>query len=192
MKSLWFKIKYYILSLWVLFLIEVVITLDVSVIDQPMSWIDKLQSNTIAILFAVLVVVDLFIWINLRRSIKGTPYPPMCIKRIDEKNPDYLIFLTTIVMPLIAIEIVGLRSMLVLLILIVVIFLMLVKTDLIFANPTLAVLGFRFYSIAHTSERISSPVSLITKQVLKVNDSIDWLKIDDRFIWGRKNDHDHR
>ena len=33
MKSLWFKIKYYILSLWVLFLIEVVITLDVSVID---------------------------------------------------------------------------------------------------------------------------------------------------------------
>ena len=96
MKSLWFKIKYYILSLWVLFLIEVVITLDVSVIDQPMSWIDKLQSNTIAILFAVLVVVDLFIWINLRRSIKGTPYPPICIERIDEKNPDYLIFLTTI------------------------------------------------------------------------------------------------
>jgi hypothetical protein len=94
-------------------------------------------------------------------------------------------------MPLIAIEIVGLRSMLVLSILIVVIFLMLVKTDLIFANPTLAVLGFRFYSIAHTSEKIPSPVSLITKDEVQVDDFIYFVIIDNRLISGRKNIRDH-
>ena len=105
MKSMWFKIQYYLLSLWVLFFIEVVLALDVSAFDKAHNCIGIFKTNSIAIVFVLLVIIDLIIWLRLRRQIKRSSSLPISIISITEKSPDYLVFLTTIIMPLIAIEI---------------------------------------------------------------------------------------
>jgi hypothetical protein len=90
-------------------------------------------------------------------------------------------------MPLIAIEIGDFRSIIVFSILIIVIFIALLRTEQMFANPTLAVLEFRFYEVEHASEKYPSPVSLITKDEIQVDDFIDLVEIDSRLILGRRN-----
>ena len=94
------------------------------------------------------------------------------VTAVSEKTPDYLVFLTTIIMPLIAIEVMDLRASLVLMILIIVIFLILVKTEQIAANSTLALLGFRLYSIEHESSNLSSSILILSKDTLKVGDLV--------------------
>jgi hypothetical protein len=172
-------------------LIEVVLTINVSFLKKPYSLKNIILPNRIAIVFLILVLIDLFLWIRLRRKIKRSPKNPIKITKIEERNSDYLVFISTIVMPLIAIEIVDLRSVIVFSILVIVIFIALVRTEQMFANPTLAVLGFRFYTIEHTSARIPSPISLITKDELQIDNTVDWLIIDNRLIWGRRNLRDH-
>jgi hypothetical protein len=180
MKSFWFRVQYYLLSLWALFLIEVVLTINVSFLKKPYSLKNIILPNRIAIVFLILVLIDLFLWIRLRRKIKRSPKNPIKITKIEEKNSDYIVFISTIVMPLIAIEIVDLWPVIVFSILIIVIFIVLLRAEQIFANPTLAVLRFRFYEIEHSSGNFPPPVSLITKEEVLVGNSIDLLKIDSR------------
>ena len=191
MKSIWFRIQYYLLSLWALFVIEVVLTLDVSILKESYSFKNIILANRITIVFLVLILIDFFLWIRLRRKMKRSPKNPIKIAKIEERNSDYLVFISTIVMPLIAIEIGDFRSIIVFSILIIVIFIALLRTEQMFANPTLAVLGFRFYEIEHASEKYPSPVSLITKEEIQVDDFIDLVKIDSRLISGRKNIRGH-
>lgn len=187
MKSIWFRIQYYLLSLWALFLIEVVLTLDVSILKESYSFKNIILANRITMVFLVLILIDLFLWIRLRRKMKRSPKNPIKIAKIEERNSDYLVFISTIVMPLIAIEIGDFRSIIVFSILIIVIFIALLRTEQMFANPTLAVLGFRFYEVEHALEKFPSPVSLITKEEIQVDDFIDLVEIDNKLILGRRN-----
>jgi len=191
MKAIWFRVQYYLLSLWALFVIEVVLTLNVSILKKSYSLKNIILANRITIVFLVLILLDLFLWIRLRRKMKRSPKNPIKITKIEERNSDYLVFISTIIMPLIAIEIVDVRSIIVFAMLIIVIFVALLRTEQMFANPTLAVLGFRFYLIEHASEKFPSPVSLLTKEEIQVNDFVNLVKIDSRLLSGRRNTRGH-
>jgi len=186
MKGFWFKFQYFLLSLWVLFVLQIILTIDLGSLLHPGSWNNLIQANWVPITCFVLVLIDWVIWIQLRKKMNRTQNHPLEIVSIEEKSPDYLVFFTTIIMPLIAIKIIDARTAVTMILLIAVLFLIMVRTHHIVANPTLAVLGFHLYKIEHASQKTSTPTLLISKFVLKKGDFVTWVSLDENLIAGVK------
>ncbi|HWU97027.1 MAG TPA: anti-phage protein KwaA, partial [Oxalicibacterium sp.] len=94
-------------------------------------------------------------------------------------NYEHLTFLTTYIIPLICFNLTSERYLIALALLLVVIGIIYVRTDKFYANPTLAVLGFRLYSAKvtrRTGEQVK--VTLITKDHIKEGDKITFLELD--------------
>ena len=61
-----------------------------------------------------------------------------------------------------------------------------VKTDLFYANPTLALLGFKIYKIdGNFEEGERQAIILISKQTLSINIRCDYIKLDDRIYYAK-------
>jgi hypothetical protein len=63
-----------------------------------------------------------------------------------------------------------------------------IRTDLFYANPTLAILGFRIYKVKglfRNDERDN--IILITRDELHFNDYIKYITVDTRIYYAKKN-----
>lgn len=114
----------------------------------------------------------------------------MSFKIIQLENIEYehLSFLTTYIIPLICFSFDNMRYVYIFIILLVVIGMIYIRTDLFYANPTLAILGFRIYKIKglfRNSEREN--IILITREELFLDDYVKYIKVDNRIYYAKKN-----
>jgi hypothetical protein len=79
-------------------------------------------------------------------KIAGSMSIPVTIVSVEDINYEHLTFLTTYIIPLICFNLTSARYLIALGFLLIVIGAIYVKTDKFYANPTLAILGFRLYS----------------------------------------------
>jgi hypothetical protein len=120
---------------------------------------------------------------DLRSSLKN----PITITNVENINYEHLTFLTTYIIPLVCFDLSKTRYVAVMAILLVIIGAIYVKTNLFYANPSLALLGYQIYKVkGKFIGNEESEVVVITRQKLVSSDKIQYLMLDDRTYYARK------
>lgn len=120
--------------------------------------------------------------------MKGTPELSFKIREVENIDYEHLTFLTTYIIPLVCFQFENFRYVVVFIILLIVIGSIYIRTDLFYANPTLALLRFRIYRITgefRTGE-IRTDKIIISKDILKKDDRVKYFKLDERIYYASK------
>lgn len=109
------------------------------------------------------------------------------IKEIEVRNYDTLAFLASYFIPLVSFNLGSIRHQLVLVILFVAIGVIYVQVGMYYANPTLALLGFKTYNSTITFQdgSVKSNLIIISRNELKKGDNITYIKIDENVYYAK-------
>ena len=183
------KIKLYIMSLWLLFVLIFLLTIDVPLSiwksKSALEWFDVLKNNWLPISSLIMVIIGACIAKSIQRKWTGSCNPPVIIKSIRNENYEYLTFLTTYIIPLICIDLTKIRYVIVLIVLLILIGYIFIKMNLYYGNPTLALMGYRLYRAETENSVDSEEIILISKDYLAKGKSIKWIEID-KNVWFAK------
>lgn len=187
------KIGLYFLSLWLLFLLIIIITIDIPIYNGR-DWVFigfeyLLSHNIVPIICILSLVIGWFSYYDFNHQIKGTPELSFEITEIENIDYEHLTFLTTYIVPLVCFNFDSVRYEIVLVILLIVIGTIYIRTDLFYANPTLAVLRFRIYKVSgkFRNGEIRKNRILICREKLCLNDRVKYIKIDERIYYAYKD-----
>lgn len=201
---LWSKRRFYISSLTLLFLLIFLVSLDFS---EFLAWV-KQERTKEGLLFDIVVanldaVGSFACWLickevtkNIDKKYQGSLDGKSTIKTIENEEFEDLTFLTTYIIPLVCLDFSKFRYWIVLAVLLIIIGKILVRTDKYYANPTLAVMGYRLYRAKMENSKTegeapngegsdpggANEIVLITKVKLKQGVKIRWKKIDEN-VW---------
>ncbi|MCO4125721.1 MULTISPECIES: anti-phage protein KwaA [Enterobacter cloacae complex] len=183
------KINLYILSLSLLFFFFIVITIDI-----PTCFGDKCEfigfekllfKNAIAIICLLLFLYSVFAYLKFKYDIKQSTEIPFEVVKIEGINYEHLTFLATYVIPLITFDFEKTKYIVVLAMLLVVMGIIYIKTDLFYANPSLALMGFHIYKLdgVFKGGQKREGIIVITRSKIKMGDSVKYIKLDDRVYY---------
>jgi hypothetical protein len=182
------KADLYVLSLALLFFFFVILTAKLP--DTPFqvneyeSWFTLIKANPIPTISLLLLVYCFYAYKKFDFELKGTTDIPFQIKKIEGINFEHLTFLATYVVPLISFNFESGRHMIVLALLLVVMGAIYIKTDLFYANPSLALLGFHIYRADgsfKTGDRTG--IILISRDRVDVEQRVVYIKLDERIYF---------
>ena len=180
------KFELYIISLWLLFVLMIVVKVDFPIcFGADCRFIGTWQlisTNVLPFISLVLIVVVAICYLRFRYRIQSNVGLPIIAKKVEDLSYEHLTFLTTYIVPLICFNLDNVRYIIALFTLLIVIGQIYVKTDKFYANPTLAILGFRLYKL----EIDGVSKVLITTQRITESDKIVFTSIDEKFVSGRK------
>lgn len=183
------KVRFYIMSLWLLFVLIFLLTVDIPINFAPdakfIGWRELLCRNVLSTISLLCAVVSWILTRNLKYQWRGVTNPSYKIKEIKNENYEYLTFLTTYIIPLICIDLSNLRYIIILVVLLFIIGYIFVRMDLYYGNPTLALMGYRLYRAKIEGVDAPDGVILITQNRLTSGSSIKWIEVD-KFIWVAK------
>lgn len=185
------KFELYILSLWFLFLLIIVVTVDIPVcLDRNCAFIgfaELLRRNIVPAIALIFVLIGVLYYFRFDYKIAGSKSIPVTISSVEDINYEHLTFLTTYIIPLICFNLTSERYIIALGLLLIVIGVIYVKTDKFYANPTLAILGFRLYSAVVTRRTGQTvKVVLISKDRLQDGSQIQFLELDNRVYYAQE------
>ena len=143
------KANLYVLSLALLFFFLIVLTGKLPdgqlSLNEYATWIAIGKANPISIISLTLLLYCFYAYKKFDFDLNGALDIPFEIKKIEGINYEHLTFLATYVVPLISFNFESGRHMIVLVLLLIVMGAIYIKTDLFYANPSLALLGFHIY-----------------------------------------------
>jgi hypothetical protein len=189
-REIWVKFELYILSLWLLFFLIIVVTANIPMCFGEgckfIGWETLLKNNLIPIAALCLLIFGIVFFLRFDYRISGSKKLPVQIIKIEDVNYEHLTFLTTYIIPLICFNLTSARYVFALVFLLIVIGIIYVKTDKFYANPTLAVLGYRLYKVTiKTRLSIKEEIIVITKDRLSESDQIRMLDLDEKVSYAR-------
>ena len=190
MKNTRRKVDLYILSLGLLFVFFVIMTADIPAqsftINDYLAWKALLAANPIPIISIILLMYCAFAYKRFDFDLKGATEIPFEIRKIESINYEHLTFLATYVVPLISFDFGSSRQMIVLALLLIVMGIIYIKTDLFYANPSLALLGFHIYR-ADGNFKIGDRdgIVLISRERLSVGQKVSYIKLDERIYYAK-------
>lgn len=183
------KIDLYILSLGLLFIFFFIISVEPPVsfsFKDAESWKNLAMSNPLPVISIFGLFYCMFAYIRFDFDLKGASEIPFEIKKLENINYEHLTFLATYVVPLISFDFGSGRQMIVLALLLVVMGVIYIKTDLFYANPSLALLGFHIYRASgHFKNGEREGITLICRERLAENQRVSYIKLDDRIYYVR-------
>ena len=186
------KIGFYILSLWLLFLLIIIITVEIPIyFGKEWEFVGfkfLITHNIVPIICVMLLVIGYLSYFDFRYKTKGTPELSFEITEIENVNYENLTFLTTYIIPLVCFNFDNIRQEIVLLILLIVIGMIYIRTGLFYSNPTLAILQFRLYKIngVFRGNVAKSNIILIAREDLHKNDKIKYFILDKNIFYAIK------
>ncbi|RSC92590.1 anti-phage protein KwaA [Tenacibaculum singaporense] len=184
------KIGLFFLSLWLFFLLTIIITIDFPICFYGsckfIGVIELFKSNIIPIICIVCLLIGAYSYLDFSYKLRDATQIPFKIVKIENIDYEHLTFLTTYIVPLVCFNFIDVRYQIVLLILLIVIGVIYIRTDLFYANPTLALLNYRIYKIdGEFKEGIRNNIILITRSELEVNKRCDYIKLDNRIYYAK-------
>lgn len=190
MKSVRRKIDLYVLSLALLFVFFLIISTKLPVnsfhIDEVENWKELVADNPLSVASAFALLYCLFSYLRFSFDLKGATEIPFEIKKLEDINYEHLTFLATYVVPLISFDFGSGRQMIVLGLLLVMMGAIYIKTDLFYANPSLALLGFRIYRASGSFKNGEREgIILICQGRLAEKQKVAYIKLDDRIYYVR-------
>lgn len=190
MKINWDKIELYIMSLWLLFLLIIVVTLNIPIcFTKSCSFIGMkrlLLSNIIPLISFIFFLIGILLSFNFKYKLNGSQQNYIRVKAAENKNYEHLTFLSTYIIPLIAFDLTKIRYAIVLSILLVAIGIMYVKTNMFYKNPTLALLGYKIYEIqAVFRTGHEEKIIVISREDIFCNNTLSYRKIHENIYYVR-------
>lgn len=188
----WDKFELYIMSLWLLFFLIIVLTADVPIYFKDncefIGIEQLLTTNIIPLISLAFLILGVIFYFRFDYRISGSKKLPSEVTEVEDYNYEHLTFLTTYIIPLICFDLTSTRYVSVLGFLLVVIGIIYVKTDKFYANPTLAVLGFRLYKVnLRTRTGMKNSIVVITKSRIIESDLVNTLYLDEKVCFVRKS-----
>lgn len=183
------KFMMFVSSLWLLFVMLIILYIDIPLSFGEDSYYigtwNLIVINVIPVVSILMLIISSFFVTTFNHTISRGMQSYFIIKRIHNKNYEHLTFLTTYILPLIAFNLTEFRFILMFLLLIFVIGCIYVKTDLFYANPTLALLGYQLYEadVEMRDNVVYENLILICKGNISKESSLEYLKIDDRIFF---------
>ncbi|ENO8556848.1 TPA: anti-phage protein KwaA [Yersinia enterocolitica] len=183
------KVDLYILSLWLLFIFFIIITVKVPICFGEqckfIGWWELITNNIIPIISMIFVAYGFIAYKRFKYDTKGSAEIPFEIKKVESINYEHLTFLATYVIPLITFDFEKARYIYVLVLLLVVMGIIYIKTDLFYANPSLALLGFHIYKVEGEFKggELREGMILIARRHLNKGDKVRYIKLDDRVYY---------
>ncbi|TDX86569.1 anti-phage protein KwaA [Epilithonimonas xixisoli] len=189
------KIGLFFLSMWLFFALTIIITGHIPLYYKSdwafIGWEELLCKNIIPLLCLAGILIGIYSYFDFRFSLKDATNMPFTIKKIEGINYEHLTFLTTYIVPLVCFNFDNTRYQIVLLFLLIVICAIYVKTDLFYANPTLALLGFKIYKIdGNFEDGAREGIILISKENLSKDIRCDYIKLDERIYYAKIKQND--
>jgi hypothetical protein len=134
------------------------------------------------------LVIGVISFRDFKFKIKGSPELSFKITEVENIDYEHLTFLTTYIIPLVCFQFDNWRYLVVFVILLVVIGSIYIRTDLFYANPTLAIFRFRIYKVngEFRNDEIRKNKILISKDVLTIGDQVKYFKLDERIYYATK------
>lgn len=184
------KFGLYVISLWLLFLLVIIITAKI-----PMCWGDDCHfigfSNLNSAIVVPVICFVCLLWgvyefKVFEFAIKGSTNIPFKLVKVESINYEHLTFLATYIIPLVTFDFESTRYLIVLGLLLVFMGVIYIKTDLFYANPSLALLGFHIYKADGDFKNNESRqnIIIITRCKLKSLDRVSYIKFDERIYYG--------
>ena len=179
------------MSLWFLFFLIIVVTADIPIcFDNKYEFIglsNLIKINVVPFIALSFLLLGVIFYIRFGYRISGSKKLPSEITAIEDMNYEHLTFLTTYIIPLICFNLTDTRYIISLFILLIVIGVIYVKTDKFYANPTLAILGYRLYKVSLKSRTTAKDnIIVISQDRLAISDQIRTLDLDEKVCFGRK------
>lgn len=184
------KVDLYILSLGLLFIFLIIIAVEppaspFSVKDAE-SWKEFAMINPLPVVSTLGLLYCLLAYKRFDFDLKGATEIPFQLKKLENINYEHLTFLATYVVPLISFDFGSGRQIVVLLCLLTVMGVIYIKTDLFYANPSLALLGFHIYRASgHFKNGEREGITLISRERLSENQKVSYIKLDERIYFVR-------
>ncbi|OUL64016.1 anti-phage protein KwaA [Flavobacterium sp. AJR] len=186
------KVGMYFLSLWLMFVLIIIITIQIPIYFHK-NWkyvgtFELIEMNVIPLICLFAAIIGLFSFCDFWYKFRGTSELPFIITEIENIDYEHLTFLTTYIVPLVCFNFESVRYQIVLVILLVIIGVVYIRTDLFYANPTLAILQFRIYKISgdFVREEKRNNIVLITREKLQKSDKVKYIKLDQRIYYAKK------
>lgn len=134
------------------------------------------------------LIVGLFSFLDFRYQMEGTPELSFEITDVENIDYEHLTFLTTYIIPLVCFQFEDIRYIISFAIILFVIGFIYIRTDLFYANPTLAILGFRIYKVTGLFRNNETRLGriLITKDIISESDRVKYFKLDERIYYASK------
>lgn len=184
------KMNLYILSLGILFVFIIIISFKLPEnIYIPFIWnwnivCHILKINLVSIISISAIVYCIIAYIKFQIDMDTSPNIPFTINKIENLNYEHLTFLATYIIPLVSFDFENNRQLIILITLLIVMGIIYIKTDLFYANPSLALLGFKLYKADgdfKNGER--NEIILITRDKLNINDKVTYIRLDERIYY---------
>ena len=167
------KVALYISSLTILFLLIAIVAADYSKL-----WTIHNLDTFFALVFAVgCWLCNRFVINKCKLPLKG----PETLVSITKADGEYLSFLTTYIIPLVCIDFQKPQNFVLLLLLLIIICVISFKTEQYYANPILAIMGYRIYCAKETKGQ-KRDVILISKDILDESATIKYGELDPK-VW---------
>ena len=107
------KFELYIVSLWLLFLLIVVVTIDIPTCFEPECSFIGLKAlagrNVVPIIALVFVGLGALYYFRFNYKIAGSQSIPVAVSDVEDINYEHLTFLTTYIIPLICFNLTSMR-----------------------------------------------------------------------------------
>jgi hypothetical protein len=179
------KCGMYVLSLCLLFIIIIIKQIEV---PTSCTISALLKANIIPAICFFLLMFSAWFYFQFDSMTKGSKKGPYKIVKIENANSDYLVFLTSYIIPLIGFELETVRQIIYFSIILIALGLMYIKTNLFYANPTLSLFNFMIYKVNYECEN-NKPVEsgiLLTKEKLSLYDEILIINLGNNISYARK------
>ena len=177
------KVAMYYMSLWLLFVLIIIIRLikpDVHFsIEDFDSIFEAVRFDGLSIACAILAGSGFVLMLFYKHHWKGTTDLPVNIESVEEKNYDYLTFLTTYIIPFACLDLDNISNIITLILLLLVIGSIFVKSNFYLANPTLALFNYRLYTVKYCVDGNERTITVLSKDKLKTGDYINTIRFDD-------------
>ncbi|WP_370052359.1 anti-phage protein KwaA [Neptunomonas sp.] len=186
------KIGLYIISISLLFLFVIILKVDIPVCfgeDCKFIGFSELFSrNVIPLICLLLLFWSIFEYHKFKFELQGATDIPFKITKIESVNYEHLTFLATYVIPLVSFDFDSERYLIVLGVLLIIMGVIYVKTDLFYANPSLALIGFHIYKVDGNFKNSVQRTGIIVISLSKLKDSdrVSYIKLDERIYYAAK------
>lgn len=149
---------------------------------QFIGFCELLRINIISII-CVFLLLGVFISIRtFKKEINGCHDAPKRIIEIENTNENYIVFFTTYIIPLLDWDMGSFRDLITLVTIITINGWLLIKTDLYYQNPILAMMGFNIYKATVFSQGVEWNTILIANKKLKKNMEVCTHDLDEKEI----------
>lgn len=141
--------------------------------------------NVIPIISVFFILMGFIFIKRFKYKLEGSKKTPFKIKKLKNINFEHLTFLTTYIIPLICLNFNNIRYIFTLFILLIIIGIIYIQTNMFYANPSLALLGYHIYEVnAKFRTGIKESIVVISRRKLDKGDKISYIKLDKKIYYG--------